>query len=1547
MRKLITIILTIAFACEGSVIPRSTSPCHPEERAPLCHSEGAKRPKNLGTDSTLPRFFVIPLRGIPQNDKRRRNTMTNMKKVITIIIVGAFTLSSLPGASCSMSCDEAISGDCGSTSSPPPEPSRATEGSPERSRGATSRGRACLRQARDDSDLLFFILHPSSFVQCPVSSTLRPLAAAVSEQQPFLGLKGFVQVRDLETGQTRIMKRHHFLKQAREGQLDKVEVTERLSESGELKLGKRYGQIYNVAYFPDHKQCLVRYQIEDSAVTRIVLLGDDGKVAEDAFTLAVVKGLDEKSLDSFLQSDRVLPMRVRELIDAGKVGSIEDLLVREGNILRLSAAMVYDFTSQGNFAGKKVAAHFMGEPNPGHFVVSNKSGEEIRIDVDEVVAALSKAAKPPVSQSLRGEDGAYRTDFVSPEMELPSLERQEIRDAMDEATAELGKDKQDLARMVINNILDFRRRDGSLRLKDLAEYLDVAEADISAIIVLLSQTEAYARIAQAYAQEPSTPREIKKPEKPNRLSIKPDLSVLPKDYVYMRDLETDAIEMISRDELFARNAKTKLDNIEVIYDRLGKRGFLYGGTSKRRQSKNICAFTKHPRKWVRYIIRNGEGDASTVILLNKNGDQLKNGKLRYAVDLDTGEIRCHLPMYISKRLLKRLDNVIIHDRLDQSGVTTFSNIKVCAYTKHPGKRVTYKVNNGIVDKTTLILLDKRGNPLKDDTTRYAVDLETGEIRCHLTEAMRKEFLAKLDNVEIRNARLNAGGRISLGIKKGKQALYLCRFYKHAHRRVRFQIHKGKAIRSTVVLLNEDETVYIDGKIAYAVDTESGEVLCHLPEKSFREIFKELGNAIVYDKLDSGGRLFVATSTGGEGTTLCQFKRHANKRVKYQLKDGKADETTVLLLDDKGEPVEDTNYRYAVEPDTGQIRCHLSQMLWKPMRNRLNGLIIYDRLSKKRGGIHMSSKRVATFTEHKGRRVRYKISGGEADRTTFVLLNEDGTVYIDRKIRYAIDLDTGEIVCHIQKGVSGKVLKSLDNVEIRNDTLNSGGALAYGMKDKKVYHVCKFANQPGRRVKFRVYKGEADRTSVMLLDDNDEPLKGRGTRYVLDPETGEIKCHLPDQFMGDWIKDLGEVIVFDQLDGNGTKSIGKNTITFSGYPRGRLRFRMKGGIPDRRTTVLLDDNEQPLTGESIRYAARIGTGEFICHLPDRVYQELLVQLGDFQMHNDHLDNSGILHFHAKKEGKQIQICTFSDRPGARVMYGFTGGEADKFSVVLLDDKGLPVEEDGLRYAVDNETGIVMCHLPKILLPGRLNGIGSVEIMNARLRRSDGSLVFYGKTVYENHKYLGTKVRYKIHNNSLITMVLLSEDNEIISEEILDPELALKALPRGTDIEYVEAPEGGRIINYADFLERLHDDYVDLEAKRTGSDELRIFMKKRLYEMVHPGVYFFFGDELKEDEQLRLKSEIFLLWKDIMRLPDDEVGSRLIQLTQLFAESAGSAVGLSLRGYDQVPAKLRREISAYRQKMIDQGRLHLLQAELPIIKKKDPAKHSVLQAIDAAA
>ena len=107
----------------------------------------------------------------------------NMIKLIKIIIVGAFTLSSLPGASCSMSCDEAISGDCGSTSSPPPEPSRATEGSPERSRGATSRGRACLRQARDDSDLLSFNLHPSSFVQCRVISILRPLATAYSAQE--------------------------------------------------------------------------------------------------------------------------------------------------------------------------------------------------------------------------------------------------------------------------------------------------------------------------------------------------------------------------------------------------------------------------------------------------------------------------------------------------------------------------------------------------------------------------------------------------------------------------------------------------------------------------------------------------------------------------------------------------------------------------------------------------------------------------------------------------------------------------------------------------------------------------------------------------------------------------------------------------------------------------------------------------------------------------------------------------------------------------------------------------------------------------------------------------------------------------------------------------------------------------------------------------------------------------------------------------------------------------------------------------------------------
>ena len=90
------------------------------------------------------------------------------------------------------------------------------------------------------------------------------------------------------------------------------------------------------------------------------------------------------------------------------------------------------------------------------------------------------------------------------------------------------------------------------------------------------------------------------------------------------------------------------------------------------------------------------------------------------------------------------------------------------------------------------------------------------------------------------------------------------------------------------------------------------------------------------------------------------------------------------------------------------------------------------------------------------------------------------------------------------------------------------------------------------------------------------------------------------------------------------------------------------------------------------------------------------------------------------------------------------------------------------------------------------------------------------------------------------------------------------------------------------------------------------------------------------QLELKTKIFLLWKDIERVPEEELQEKLLELTQLFARYASRVIGHKPKGATQLPAQLYKEICSYQSEMARSGMLHIplfgsRKRDLPVMQK----------------
>ena len=248
-------------------------------------------------------------------------------------------------------------------------------------------------------------------------------------------------------------------------------------------------------------------------------------------------------------------------------------------------------------------------------------------------------------------------------------------------------------------------------------------------------------------------------------------------------------------ETIARIPRKKLnkyiresDDVLIEDDRFNIRGGLYISAGY------IATFSAYPNQRIEYEVHKGRVDRTTIRLLDEKGKPITEG-IRYAKDLATGAIRCHLPKRVEKELLRKLDNVlIVNDKLDNHGSLAIGSKLVATFSKYPNQRIEYEVHKGRVDRTTIRLLDEKGKPLTEGI-RYAKDLATGAIRCHLPDALSKRLLNRLDNVLIVNNRLDSHGSLAIGSK------LVATFSKYPNHRIEYEVHKGAVTK--VRIISED------------------------------------------------------------------------------------------------------------------------------------------------------------------------------------------------------------------------------------------------------------------------------------------------------------------------------------------------------------------------------------------------------------------------------------------------------------------------------------------------------------------------------------------------------------------------------------------------------------------------------------------------------------------------------------------------------------------------------------------------------------------------
>ena len=112
------------------------------------------------------------------------------------------------------------------------------------------------------------------------------------------------------------------------------------------------------------------------------------------------------------------------------------------------------------------------------------------------------------------------------------------------------------------------------------------------------------------------------------------------------------------------------------------------------------------------------------------------------------------------------------------------------------------------------------------------------------------------------------------------------------------------------------------RIITAADLKSGQVVFRGSIGEYKKRAAKLGNALIEgDMLDGSGILFNESATFGYNwAKYCP--------VRYELRNGKVDRSTIVLLDNYGNPLVKKELLRAIDKYTGRLRCHI------PATNRI-------------------------------------------------------------------------------------------------------------------------------------------------------------------------------------------------------------------------------------------------------------------------------------------------------------------------------------------------------------------------------------------------------------------------------------------------------------------------------------------------------------------------------------------------------------------------------------------------------------------------------------
>ncbi|MFC1807977.1 HEAT repeat domain-containing protein [Candidatus Omnitrophota bacterium] len=514
------------------------------------------------------------------------------------------------------------------------------------------------------------------------------------------------------------------------------------------------------------------------------------------------------------------------------------------------------------------------------------------------------------------------------------------------------------------------------------------------------------------------------------------------------------------------------------------------------------------------------------------------------IDRNTAVTVAEVDKSILSHIVKGLDNVlVVGDRLDEYGAFRVGREDVVRFSGHKGGRIEYEIHRGKIVKTSVRLLDEGHQVIRGDSL-HAEDRKTGKVLCHLPDLISKDILGALDNVIIRGDRLDNGGRVRT--REGLPA-----FTKHSGKRIDYYIHKGQIDKTTIRILDEKTRQPLREGVRYTEDISTGEVKCHLPHDIKESFLRALDNVVIRnDSLNSKGELRLANRK----RPIVTFSSQPRCRVDYQIHKGGVRRSTIRLLDKEGEPIIQ-GARFARDLSTGEVVCHIPLKESDDVYEGLDNALIANDSLDSQARLFVAHKFACSFNKakYKWQSVEYEIHKGRVDRSSVRLLDSHGKA-LRSGPRYAEDLETKEVRCHLPELVSADLLALLDSVVIRRDKLNSSGEVFIGGELAAIY-----SNFPNNAVEYEVRKGKVERSSIRLLNSKGKPRR-KGIRYAIDSVTGQVRCHLPDQVSKRWLTRLDKVVIMnDRLSKHGKLVMGKDPIAvFHKYKKHQIMYEVERG-----------------------------------------------------------------------------------------------------------------------------------------------------------------------------------------------------------------------------------------------------------------------------------------------------------------------------------------------------------------------------------------------------